>query len=251
VLTALPNAFDLVFVISFCAALVGLGVLGLFVENREPGPRVQRKEPIHWSEALAMLRQPGFRGLVIAGTLLALATISDAFVYLVMQHRLTFNASFIPLLYVATSMCYLLLAVPLGRLADRFGRARVFITGYVLLLLVYVGLLLPEVGPIEVIVALALFGAYYAATDGVLMALASELLHPTIRTSGMALLTTATGLAKLFASLVFGAIWTICGAEAATAVFLAGLVLAVAGAGVTLARRGRILQSYAQDAQTG
>src|SRR5918911_2581578 len=36
VLTVLPNAFDLVFIASFCAAVLGVGVLGLFVENRVP-----------------------------------------------------------------------------------------------------------------------------------------------------------------------------------------------------------------------
>src|SRR5690242_19490456 len=50
VLSALPNAFDLVFIISFCAALVGLGVLSLFVDNRAPQHIVARKEPIAWSD---------------------------------------------------------------------------------------------------------------------------------------------------------------------------------------------------------
>jgi MFS family permease len=246
VLSALPNAFDLVFIISFCAALVGLGVLSLFVDNRPPRPLAARTEPIAWSDAFGLLRQPGFRGLFVAGTVLALATVSDGFIYLVLQRRLTFAASFIPLLYVATSLCYLLLAVPMGRVADRFGRGRVFLGGYVLLVLVYVGLLVPAIGPIELVAALVFFGAYYAATDGVLMALASEVLPATIRTSGMALVTTATGLARLAASLLFGAIWSLWGAEVAGTLFLVALSGALVIAGVTLRRRGRILEAHVQ-----
>ncbi len=39
-----------------------------------------------------------------------------------------------PLLFVGTALAYLLLAVPLGRLADRIGRAPVFIGGHVVLI---------------------------------------------------------------------------------------------------------------------
>jgi len=239
ILTALPNAFDLVFVASFCAAVIGLGVLGLFVQNKSPRAQaITRKTPVAWGEAFRLLRQPGIRNLTIVGTLLALATMSDGFVYLVLQRRLTFTASYIPLLYVVTSLFYLLLAVPMGRLADKVGRKQIFIGGYVLLLLVYIALLLPSIGPVEMFTSLLLFGAYYAATDGILMALATELLTPEIRTSGMAILTTATGLASLLASLAFGALWTVWGAEVAAYVFLAGLVLALA-AGVVLMVRHR------------
>jgi MFS family permease len=251
VLSALPNAFDLIFVASFCAALVGVGVLGLFVQNRAPRTALPRAKPIAWREAFGLLRQPGFRGLVVAGGLLSVATMSDGFVYLVFQRRLTFTASFIPLLYVITALFYLLLAVPAGRFADRFGRARVFIGGYVLLLLVYVALLLPTLGPVELLTALLLFGAYYAATDGVLMALATEVLTADLRTSGMALLTTATGIARLLASLAFGAIWTWWGAEPAATVFLIALVGALIGASVTLVRRRRELEEHGEAIAAG
>jgi MFS family permease len=246
ILSALPNAFDLIFVASFCAAIVGLGVLGLFVENRSPREVKIGQRPIAWREALVLLRQPGVRNLTIAGTALAVATMSDGFIYLVLQHRLTFTASYIPLLYVVTSLFYFLLAVPAGRLADRIGRGRVYIAGYVLLLLVNLGLLLPSVGPVELFGSLLLFGAYYAATDGVLMALASEVLTPELRTSGMALLTTATGVSGLVASLVFGALWTIWGTDIATSVFAVALVAALVVGVVALSRRGRILDQHAE-----
>ena len=250
ILSALPNAFDVVFVASFCAAVLGLGVLGLFVQNRSPRPMtVPRKTAVSWSEAFKILRQPGIRRLTIVGTLLALATVSDGFVYLVLQRRLTFTASYIPLLYVVTSLFYLLLAVPAGRLADRVGRKYVYLGGYVLLLLVYMAMLLPNIGTTELIFSLLLFGCYYAATDGVLMALASEVLAPDVRTSGMALLTTATGLASLLASLAFGGLWTMWGAEIAAYVFLAGLVCAMLAAIVLMMRHrgsGEILGMHAE-----
>jgi hypothetical protein len=117
-----------------------------------------------------LLRIPRFKYLVVAAACLGVATVSDGFLYLTLQHRLTFAASFIPLLYVATSGVYFLLALPAGRLADQFGRGRVFVAGYGLLLGVYAILLLPQgLGTEALALCILLFGAYYAATDGVLM----------------------------------------------------------------------------------
>jgi MFS family permease len=164
---------------------------------------------------------------------------SDGFLYLGLQRRLNFNIGFLPLLYVATSLVYLILAVPAGRLADRIGRARVLIGGYALLLVAYTSLLLPSLGAVEVVVYVALFGAYYAATDGVLMALASAVLPEGLRASGLALLTTATSLARLVASVLFGALWTWLGMESAVVAFGVGLIAAIVLAAIALARTGR------------
>ena len=45
--------------------------------------------------------------------------------------------------------------------------------------------------------ALGLLGAYYAATDGVLMAMTSAVLPESLRTSGLGVLTTVTSLGRL------------------------------------------------------
>jgi MFS family permease len=225
-LALIPNGFDVIFVTSLCIALVGLGVLALFVENRSPARAPEPRPAV--GAMREVLRVPRFKYVVAAATALGLATISDAFLYLTLQHRLTFAATFIPLLYVATSLVYFLLALPAGRLADRFGRGRIFVAGYSLLLAVYAMLLLPTgLGGASLLLCIVLFGAYYAATDGVLMAFASSMLPGEIRTSGLAVLTAATGLGSLAASLVFGAAWTILGPEVAVTIFLAGLLLAV------------------------
>lgn len=67
----------------------------------------------------------------------------------------------------------MVLAIPVGRLADRVGRGRVFAGGYGALLVVYSALFVPDLGGAAIVLYVALLGAYYAATDGVLMAAAS------------------------------------------------------------------------------
>ena len=172
--------------------------------------------------------------LLLAGALLSLATISDAFLYVSFQRRVEFAARYFPLLYVATAAIFMLLAVPAGRLADRIGRAPVFMGGYALLLIVYVSLLLPWTTGWPVIVNLMLLGAYYATTDGVLMALAGAVLPLEHRASGMALVTTGTSLARLIGSVLFGLLWSARGVGFAVAVSLAALTAAILVASVAL-----------------
>jgi MFS family permease len=181
-----------------------------------------------------------FRTLLLIGAALSLATISEGFLYLSIQRRMGFNVGLFPLLYVVTALIFMVLAMPVGRLADRVGRGRVFIAGYALLWMVYVLLLLPSAGWLDVCIVLPLFGTYYAATDGVLMAQASAILPTWLRSSGLALLSTATGLARLLASVLFGLLWTWWGVNVAIILFMGALavIIALALVGITRTAAG-------------
>jgi len=99
-----------------------------------------------------------------------------------------------------------------------------------------VSLLVPWTGAVPVLLDLALLGAYYAATDGVLMALAGAVLPIEQRASGMALLTTGTSLARLAGSILFGLLWTWRGVEFAVALSTAVLTITILGGGLALRR---------------
>jgi MFS family permease len=234
-----PNSFDSIFVVSFCFALVGLSILVFFVQNRDGAPPEQKGDRFSLRAVAGLLAVRPFQLLVAVAGALALVTMSDGFLYIGLQRRLDFDARLLPLLYVGTALVYMLLAVPIGRLADRVGRGRVFLGGYALLLTAYGLLLLPSLGVAGLGLFLVVFGAYYAATEGVLMALGSAVLPPALRGSGLALIVTATSLARLAASILFGAVWTLVGMQAAVAVFAVALVVAlpIAAAGLVRAER--------------
>ncbi len=146
-LSGYPNRFDLIFILSFAAAMLGLAALLLGVERPrgEGDPAPARTHT--WADALRLINEPDFRPLLIVGSLLALVTISDPFLYLILLQQQQFDAARLPLLYVITSAVYLLLAAPAGYLADRIGRHRVFIAGYASLLGAYVTLLTSPANP--------------------------------------------------------------------------------------------------------
>jgi hypothetical protein len=71
---------------------------------------------------------------------------------------------------------------------------------------------------------LGLLGAFYACTDGVLPAMASVAVPGELRSSGIAILTTAAALSGFLASLSFGAMWSWWGPSTTIAVFFACLI---------------------------
>ena len=233
-LALMVDPFEAVFVLSFLFGVIGLAILLLFVRNRPvavPGaPRLTLRK------AAAILKVRPFRSLVGVGTLLGLVTVSDGFMYLALEQRDVIPMSAFPLLYVGTALVYMVLAVPVGRLADSIGRRRVFLAGYVLLLGAYGFLLVDLPGALTVPLVLLLFGAYYAATDGVLPALASTTIVPAARATGLAVLATGTGVARLVASLVVGAVWTWAGLETTLALFAGMLAVALVLAALVLRR---------------
>ncbi len=233
-----PGAYDSVFVVSLCIAVLGLGVIAFFVRT-PPRRSVEAAAPATQRPASRqLLGNRTFRRIVLAGALLSLMTVSDAFIYLVWERKTGMNDTAFPLLFVGTALAYLLLAIPLGRLADRIGRAPVFVAGHVLLIGCYFLLRGAGAGSgfLTIALILGLLGMYYAATDGVLMAMASAVIPAGLRSSGLAWLTTATVLGKLGASSLFGKLYQWYGPSQALTVFLGGLLVALPVAYVVLFR---------------
>jgi MFS family permease len=226
-LLAVPNRFDLLFIASFGFAILGVGAIVLLLPPSARQPRVD--QPRTSLRALfATLAEPRFKALVIAGSALGLATISDSFIFLMLQRRLGMAATAFPLFYVATSFFTALFAWVFGRAADRIGRKPVMIGGYVSLASLYALLLaFPSSGLTLTVVMLILLGAYYAATDGVVTALAAAVLPSHHQGSGLAALASATNVARLLASVAFGWMWTIFGTQPAVAVSLAALSISI------------------------
>jgi MFS family permease len=236
-LAAAPRRFDAVFVVSFCFAVIGVAVITLLVRDVRTAPANPPSRRQAMVSALSLLRVPAFRRLTLAAGALGLATLSDGFLYLGLQDRMGFAPRYLPLLFVGSALVFMVLAVPMGRLADRVGRGRVFVGGYLLLLAVYSSLLLPSISVGAVVIYLAAFGAFYAATDGVVMALASTLVPEELRASGMGLLTAVVATSRLFGAVAFGALWTVGGVEVAVVVFAGLLIVAIALAAAVIVRR--------------
>ena len=117
---------------------------------------------------------------------------------------------------------------PVGRLADRIGTRIVFLAGHALLLGMYLMLGHSDLGFWVAVSCLGLLGAYYAATDGVVAAMASRLVPGHIRASGLALVTVVIAVAKMISAGLFGLLWQTLGRAEALTLYTALLAVAVA-----------------------
>ncbi|WP_020135558.1 MFS transporter [Streptomyces sp. 351MFTsu5.1] len=251
VLRATVDGYDAVFTVSACVAALGVLVLVLFVPRHNaaptdavrpsPAPDAVRpsrspepSRPPALRDALGLLRRPELRRLTVCAALLGLTTVSDSFLYLLLQREGDLPAHLFPLLPLGTAASFLLLAVPLGALADRVSRRRLFLAGHGVLLLGYGLVLSPWHGVPAVLAVLVLHGTFYAATDGVLAAATASVVPDRHQGAGQALVGTGQALARFGCSLAFGAAWSLWGGRTALAVAAAGLAVSAAAAAFLL-----------------
>jgi MFS family permease len=131
------------------------------------------------------------------------------------------------------------LAIPVGQLADRVGKVPVLLGGHALLFVVYGVLLFTSVGYGVLILCLLALGGYFAATEGVMTALAGAVLPEELQASGIGILITVVSLGRMVSSVAFGALWFTIGLQSAILIFAAALVLAMAVAAPLLLRAQR------------
>lgn len=236
ILVAVPRGFDVIFVASFCVALLGVGVITLFVREARAADQVERAasdRSVFW-----MLWDSRVRGIALTAGLLSLATISDAFIFLILQEQMGFDAGRFPLLFVGVALVNFALSAPVGYLADRIGRPPVFLAAHLLLLGAYSVLILPAPGIGALCACLVLLGAYYAGTDGVLSAITGAALPRHLCGSGLSIVTTLTNLGRLISSVLFGIAWSGWGVQPALVSFMIGLAGAT-GVAMLVLRSGR------------
>lgn len=222
-----PGRFDHVFLASFAAGLVGVAAILLLVDVPTAQGAGAGTTTHEWARTLSTLTAPGFRAVLVAAVVVSLATVSDGLLYLVLQRQQAFDPTRIPLLFVGTPVCHFLLAGPCGILADRHGPRWMFVGGHAALLFLYGVLWLGWTSPVAIGGSLLLLGAYYAATDGILAAMASAVLPSDVRATGLGLIATGTTGARGVAALAFGALWTYRGSDIAIGAYAVVLVIAM------------------------
>jgi MFS family permease len=194
--------FQLIVLVSIIPGLLAVLVLAfgaLEVAGVGKGAEAESKRlPFHEVDAR-------FKYFLLVVVLFTLGNSSDAFILLRGQERglsilqvmgmsLTFNA------------VYTVFAGPLGALSDRIGRHKLIVGGWITYGLVYLGFAFSQTGW-QIWILFALYGLYYAATEGTARALVADLVPAFHRGTAYGLFNAAIGITALPASVVAGLLW--------------------------------------------
>jgi MFS family permease len=179
---------------------------------------------------MSTIRQaPGGLTMILAGVaLFSLGNSSDLFLILRAQN-LGIAGSRAPALGLIFNAVYTLLSWPAGRVSDRVPRRAIVIIGYLIYAGVYLGFALVHTARLTWLL-FAVYGVYYALTEGVLRAWVADLVPSASRASVFGILNWVVGMAALPASLLAGWLWqhyspatpffASCGLSLAAAAFL-------------------------------
>jgi MFS family permease len=194
------DTFKLIVLVSIIPGVLGVLVLALGATDVAGSTKSVETNRLSFK---AM--NPRFKYFLFVLVLFTLGNSSDAFILLRGQERglsllqvmgmsLTFNA------------VYTVFAGPLGAWSDRVGRRRLMLIGWLAYGLVYLGFAFSQTGW-QVWVLFALYGLYYAATEGAGRALVADLVPAEQRGTAFGWFNAAIGLTVLPASLIAGLLW--------------------------------------------
>jgi len=215
------------------SAIPGIAAVLLLVFGVKEEPRPRPTLP----PASPVAAEPLPRRLKLAVAifvLFALASSTDAF--LILRARdVGIELWELPLLWAFFNAVKAAAGVPGGALADRVGRTRTILLGWVVYAAAYVGFAFVA-GPTAMWGLVAFFALFHALTEGAQRALVADMAPAPLRGKAFGAFHASVGLAALPASALFGVWWTMFGARAA---FLIGAGVALLAAGCLVTFRTR------------
>ena len=194
-----PDNFRLIFILAGIPGILGIAVLIFGIKEAK-----KKKESLLQKFRFSDYPKRFYLFLAII-FVFTLGNSTDALL-MVKANEVGIKVTFIPLVYLISSIISVFLAIPFGSLSDRIGRERLLIAGFLTYSIVYFGFGIT--GNVYVIVGLfALYGIYSALTDGIQKAMVSDLTDSNKKGTGMGIYNALLGITLLPASLIAGLLY--------------------------------------------
>lgn len=146
-----------------------------------------------------------FKFFVLIATIFALGNSSDVFLILRAQ-QIGIPTVMIPVVYLLFNLIYSLSAIPAGIAADRFGRKRVILLGFILFAILYYGFAIAK-DTTAIWALFAFYGLFMGLTEGIQKAFLATIIPSDFKATAFGVYNTAVGLAMFPASLIGGWLW--------------------------------------------
>ena len=198
-LSSLPGSYRMIFLIAGIPAILAIFVL-LFGIKEARKNKQELFAKFHFKEFPA--KYYFFLGIIFVFTL---GNSTDALL-MVKANDVGVKVALIPLVYLVTNVVSVFASIPVGSLADKVGKEKILIVGFLIYAVVYYGFGITT--STEAIIALfALYGLYSAATDGIQKAFISDMIDKNKKGTGLGIYNALLGITLLPASLIAGSLY--------------------------------------------
>ncbi|OGL65599.1 hypothetical protein A3B21_03430 [Candidatus Uhrbacteria bacterium RIFCSPLOWO2_01_FULL_47_24] len=191
------STYRLIFALAIIPGAIALALIAFGIREPKPTERapLQLRKKFPWQFWL-------FTG----GTTIAMLTKINESLFLVRAHDVGIPIAWIPVLFAGFTLLYALLSYPLGIWSDRIGKLPLITAGWFVLAIVEFGF--AKTPPFAATLFLfALYGLFFALTEGSGRALIADLVPQGARGSAYAVFHTIVGLGVILGGYMLGRIW--------------------------------------------
>ena len=146
-----------------------------------------------------------FKVFVVIAAVFAIGNSSDVFLILRAQ-QVGVPIVMIPVVYLIFNLVYSLSSIPAGIAADRFGRKRIILLGFILFAILYYGFAIAK-DATAIWVLFGFYGLFMGITEGIQKAFLVTIIPPDFKATAFGVYNSAVGIAMFPASLIGGWLW--------------------------------------------
>ncbi|MFT3845050.1 MAG: MFS transporter [Lacibacter sp.] len=199
-----PGQYKLLFYIAFLPGIAAV-IFTFLVKEKNTVSSVKKAVPFHqtfryWKDA-----GNDYKKLTAGLLLFALFNSSDVFLLLKMKEAGMPDTAVIAV-YIFYNLVFALFSFPIGRIADKIGLKKIFLTGLIFFAITYTGFALSSTTYMYW-VFFFFYGIYAASTEGVSKAWLSNISPKSETASAIGLYTGLQSIAALIASTTAGFLW--------------------------------------------
>lgn len=195
------NDYRKVFWLSMIPGFIAVLLLILFITEKKKVVAIHADRP-----KLTMKHFDWrFKFFVIIAALFAVGNSSDVFLILRAEQK-GVHAAMIPVVYLLFNLVYSLSSLPAGMAADKFGKKRVILLGFILFAALYYGFAVAG-STTAIWVLFGLYGVFMGLTEGIQKAFLATIIPQDFKATAFGVYNTVVGLAMFPASLIGGWLW--------------------------------------------
>lgn len=216
--------YQTIFIIAFIPSLIAV-IFTLYVKDKKSEISLRPKTDMlsFWKSSPTQ-----YKILVYLITIFSLVNSSD--VFLILKSKNISGSDTLAIVgYIFYNLIYAASSYPVGILADKIGKKKVFIIGLLIFSVVYFGFASLN-SFVFIWILFALYGIYASSTEGVLKAWVSDLVPDQNRGSAIGLITMSSSFAMMIGSITAGILWDTFGSHvpfylsSAVSLLVAGLL---------------------------